>query len=483
MRTLEPDIFDVVRELETRSNAFDIRNFCFPEQLAFIEDPARFKAADCSRRAGKTVGIAADLINTARAHPDMACLYITLSRLNAKRILWRDLLAINRQFNIGGRANETELTLTLPNRHIIYLSGAKDKGEIEKYRGFPLKKVYIDEAQSFRTHIEELVNDVLAKSLYDYNGSLSLTGTPPPIPVGFFHDCVHSPAWSRHSWTMMQNPHLKLKSGRDPMDLILEDCRRMGVSIDDPRIQRECFGKWTVDFSSLVFQYSWELNHYDVLPGPESAKWSYVVGVDLGFDDADAIAVLGWSDKSPETYLVEESVKTKQGITELSQQLDDVIKRYNPMAVVMDTGGLGKKIAEEMRKRYALPIKAAEKSRKFEFIKLLNDAMRTRKLMAKKDSLFAQDAKLVEWDREKSKLNGDKLVVSEAFHSDIADAVLYAYRESLHWLHVPEVTKPKTGSAEWLKMQEEAMWENVQKSLKNDADDPANWPDPAEGWS
>lgn len=456
---------------------FSVKNFCFKEQLAFVEDPARFKAADCSRRAGKTVGIAADLIDTARNHPDMACLYITLSRLNAKRILWRDLLAINRDYNMGGRPHETELTLTMPNGHIIYLSGAKDKSEVEKYRGFPLKKVYIDEAQAFRPYIQELVDDVLAKALYDYNGSLALTGTPPPIPVGFFHDCVHSNAWSRHSWTMFQNPHLKLKSGRDPMELVLEDCQRMGVSIDDPRIQRECFGKWTVDLSSLVFKYDEARNDYAGLPS--ALKWSYVIGVDVGYDDADAISVLGWRDQVPESFLVEEDIARKQGITELSHKLDRLIKKYDPVSVVLDTGGLGKKIAEEMRKRYSLPIKAAEKSRKFEYIELLNDAMRTGRFFAKKDSTFAMDCRLVEWDRAKS--TGDKLVVSDAFHSDATDSVLYAWRESLAWLEQPEKVKPKTGSREWQQMQEEAMWENVSKRQKDDDDDPAAWPKP-EGW-
>lgn len=463
-------------EMERRVSApkFEIETFCFKQQLAFITDTARFKAADCSRRAGKTVGIAADLVDTALKNPNQASLYITLSRLNAKRILWRDLLAINKNHNLGGKPHEAELTLTLPNSHIIYLSGAKDKTEVEKYRGFPLKKIYIDEAQSFRSYIQELVDDVLAKSLYDYNGSLSLTGTPPPIPVGFFHDCVHNPHWSRHSWTMFDNPHLKVKSGREPMDLVLEDCKRMGVSIDDPRIQRECFGKWTVDMSSLVFRYDADKNHFEERPNDK--QWSYVLGVDLGYDDSDAIAVLGWPSGEPRTYLVEENVARKQGITELADKIDRLINKYNPMAVVMDTGGLGKKIAEEMRKRYSLPIKAAEKARKFEYIEVLNDALRTERFFAKKDSAFAQDSCLVEWDRDKS--SGDKLVVSEAFHSDITDAVLYAFREALHWLHVPEAPKAKTGTQAWFAAQEQAIVEGLEKDLRKDADDPNEWATP-----
>lgn len=466
---------DILAELEARANGFRLEKFCFPEQLAFIRDEARFKAADCSRRAGKTVGIAADLIDTARQWPDMACLYITLSRLNAKRILWRDLLAINRDYSLGGKPHETELTMTMPNGHIIYLSGAKDKSEVEKYRGFPLKKIYIDEAQAFRSYIKELVDDVLAKSLYDHNGSLALTGTPPPIPVGYFHDCVHSPKWSRHSWTMLQNPFLKIKSGREPMELILEDCERMGVGIDDPKIQRECFGKWTRDTNSLVLR--WDPKN-DYSEGPPSQGRMHVLGVDLGFDDADAIACIGWTKDSPAAYLIEESIKRKQGITELVGEIEGFIQRYDPQAIVMDTGGLGKKIAEELRRRYALPIKAAEKTRKFEFIELLNDAMRTGRFFAKKDSVFVADSFRLEWNKDKS--NGDRRVVADTFHSDIADAALYAFREALHWLHVPEKPKPKYGSTDWQKEEAERMEAAALKAFEsaNDFDDPAMWQPP-----
>lgn len=471
------DMEELLAELARRGGAFDIRNFCFPEQLAFIQDPARFKVADCSRRAGKTVGIAADFIDTALRYPDMACLYLTLSRLNAKRILWRDLLAINRDYQLGGKPHETELTLTMPNGHIIYLSGAKDKSEVEKFRGFPLKKVYIDEAQSFRSYIKDLVDDVLSKSLYDFNGTLSLTGTPPPIPVGYFHECAHSKEWSRHSWTMLQNPFLKEKSGRDPMELILEDCKRMGVGLDDPGIQRECFGKWTIDLNSLVFRYGPE-NHYDGEFGGSDCQ--YIIGVDLGYTDSDALAVIGWRRHSRECFLVREVIRQKQGISELASQLGDLIHQYDPISVVMDTGGLGLKIAEELRKRYQLPIKAAEKARKFEFIELLNDAMRTKRFFAKKTSQFAQDCYLVEWDKDKS--TGDRLVVSDRFHSDITDAALYAFRESLHWLEEPAKTKPKTGSREWLKAQEEKIWEDVSSQMTKDRDDPGNWKEPMD-WS
>lgn len=450
--------------------SFDLRRFCFKEQLDFITSPATFKTGVCSRRSGKTIACAADLTDTALRHDGVVCLYITLSRKNAKRIIWPELLKLNREFNLGGRLNETDLSITFPNKSVIYCSGAKDKSEIENFRGLPLKKVYVDECQSFRSYIEELIDDVLSKALFDYNGTLCLIGTPGMVPAGYFYDCSHSSQWANFKWTMFQNPHLEKKSGKPVLELVEADCSRMGVAMDHPKIQRECYGKWVVDGESLVFKYDGLRNGYIERPILIGA-WEYVIGVDIGFDDADAIGVIGWHPKAKEVYLVEEKVTRKQGITELVEQIDHLIKKYNPLKVVMDTGGLGKKIAEEIRKRYAIPIHAAEKARKFEYIELLNDALRTGRFYAKSNSTFAQDCMLIEWEKT---LDPTKLKISDNYHSDIADAVLYAYRESLHWLHEPEPKKIEINTHEWFHKQEKEMEQAALLRINNKEDDILN---------
>ncbi len=400
------------------------------------------------------------------------CLYITLKRVNAKRIIWPELLKINREYNLGGIPNESDLALKFPNESVIYCSGAKDKSEIENFRGLALKKVYIDECQSFRPHIEELIDDVISKALFDYSGHLCLIGTPGMVPAGYFYKCAISNAWSHHAWTMFNNPYLERKSGKPVLTLVQDDCTRMGVEITHPKIQRECYGRWVTDLDFLVFKYNAEKNHYGQID--YSRDWEFVIGVDLGFDDADAIAVVGWHKHQKIAYLIREEVRTKQGITELSEQLELLIKEFSPLKVVMDTGGLGKKIAEEMRRRYTLPIVAAEKVRKFEFIELLNDAMRTGRFYAKKDGRFAQDSLLVEWDRDVT--NPDKLKVSEGYHSDICDAVLYAFRESLHWLSDAAPIKLIPLTPPWYQKQIQEMEEAALRQLESEkADD--MWPD------
>ena len=84
----------------------------------------------------------------------------------------------------------------------------------------------------------------------------------------------------------------------------------------------------------------------------------------------------------------------------------------------MDAGALGKKIQEEILTRHGVNLEAAEKSRKVEFIELLNDDLRTAKFKAFKGSLFEEDCMLLQWDKESKIRNPDRPKISDTYHSD-----------------------------------------------------------------
>lgn len=473
---LVPDIRPYVAELERRKNVFTAERYCFPEQLKFVRDKSRFKTGCCSRRAGKSIGAAAYFYETGLARSNISMLYLAPTLKQAKRILWKPLKDIAKDRDIPVKFNDSEYTVTFENGSILYLSGAKDASEVSKYLGYPLALVIIDESQAFRAYLQELVDDVLGPTLYDYAGTVVLLGTPGPVPAGYFYETTNNKHWSHHHWTMFQNPYLKIKSGRDPLELVLEDCDRMGLTLESPRIQRNAYGRWVVDSDSLVFRYGPHNHFADLPPGKD---WTYVIGADLGWSDADAVAVIGWCELGPEVYLIEEWIRAKSGITELAQTLQGMVENYSPLGIVMDTAGLGTKIAEECRRRFGLPIEATKKSEKYAHIELLNDAMRRGHFRAKNSSRFAQDCYLVEWDRDKS--TGDRLVIADAYHSDICDAVLYAYRKALGWLYTPPPKKIKSGSDEWMKKQEAAHIARLEREVAGEDDggltEPGDWPD------
>lgn len=448
---------------KTEDKAFDLKEFLFPEQLAFVEDPALEKIALCSRRSGKTIACAADLIKTAIESPGVVCLYITLSRNNAKKIVWKELKKINRNYNLRGEENLSELSITFPNGSTVYLSGAKDMSEIEKFRGLALKLVYIDEAQSFRAYIKDLVDEAIGPTLADYSGKLCLIGTPPPVPNGYFYETFtnNKNSFAKHAWTFWNNPFLVKTSGKSHQQILDRELSRRGVESTDPSIRREWFGECVVDSNSLLIHYDKLKNNYDMMPQP--SNMTYILGVDIGFNDADALAVLAWGDHTPNVYLVEEHLATKQDITSLMNNIETLRKKYPISKMVIDAGALGKKITEELVRRHQIPLEAADKARKMENIALLNDFLRTGRFKAKPDSKFAQDSFLVEIDRDKS--TPERIKVSDRYHSDIIDAVLYAFKKAYAYTYEEAAKKPRYGSKEWADQQQNDMFEAERDGL------------------
>jgi hypothetical protein len=443
------------------TNAFGKpRGLSFPKQDAFVCDPARFLAALCTRRAGKSNGLARRYIKTMQKYPRCLCPYLALTRDSAKNIMWDMLKEHAEEEKVRATFTEHNLTMTIDNGARLQLFGADMKNFIRRLKGIKTPGAGIDEAQDFGPHLITLVDDVLTPATIDYpDGWLALTGTPGPIPFGYFYDVTGEGkfGFSVHQWTIYDNPYIN-----DAEGFVNNLIEKKQWAPDNPTLLREWRGKWVLDLDALVYKYSKERNHYESVDAQRD--FEFVVGVDLGFDDADAIAVVGWHKHHKVAYLLHEQVDAGQTITQLAEKIDAVITKYNPLKVVMDTGGLGKKIAEEMRRRYTLPIVAAEKVRKFEFIELLNDAMRMGRFFAKKDSRFAEDCGRIKWETDL--VNPEKPKISDNFHSDIADAVLYAYREALHWLTEPAPVKLVPLTPAWMQKQEQDMEEAAQAALR-----------------
>ena len=443
-------------EWTPRAREIDLCADTFAPQRAFVEEAATFATADTGRRAGKSEGIARWLLAIERAKPRAPLLYFTLTRGDAKRIMAEPLKALIAKHDLGLQWRESSQTFQRGGVDRIYLTGCNNQTEIGKMRGSGWGAVAGDEAQNFPAYLKPLVEESLTPALMDYDGAIRLTGTPGPVPVGYFYECTRSPQWAHHKWTPFDNPHVNAKKLLDRVKAL------RGITEDHPSIQREFFGRWTYDASALVIAWNAARNGYEV---PKAPLTDFVIGIDIGFDDADAIAVLGWRPGEPNLYLVEEHVLAKQSITELAERLRELHAKYDPMAMVADTGGLGKKIVDEIRKRTSLAIDAAEKERKLEHIELLNDALRTGRMFARRDSRFAADALLCEWDRS----NPEKPKISDRFHSDVIDAVLYAFRRAMHWLHEPAVEPPRAGTPAWMAEEERRMEAMVEESIRNEA--------------
>jgi hypothetical protein len=436
----------------------------FGPQNEFINDGSRFIVAQCSRRSGKTNGLAIRFFKTLEKHPRSQCVYLALTRESAKDIMWPVLQELNTIHQLGCTFVDSTLTMTHSNGAKLRLLGADMSNFIKRLRGRKYPGVAIDEAQDFSGHLQSLIDDVLTPATADYeDGWIALTGTPGPVPQGYFFDITQRRryGYSFHGWTLYENPYMP-----NPQAFVEELKLKREWEDTNPTLLREYRNKWVLDVESLWVRYKEDKNHFQELPKLANPhRYDYILGIDIGFRDADALAVLAFTDASPTTYLIEELITTKQDVTDLANQIKDLQQKYGGFShMVMDAGALGIKVAEELRRRFQLPLKSADKTRKQENVEFLNDALRTGKFKAKSGSRFAQDSFLVQIDWDKT--TPDKIVVKKNYHSDIIDAVLYGFKLSPAYAYQDPPKRAKAGTPEWVREEEDRMKDDHIERLK-----------------
>lgn len=431
--------------------AVDLVQLTHPKQLAFMLDQADQVVAMCGRRAGKTSGARLLLVKSAVDHPGSISVVVAPTRAEAKKLYWSSLQRLLRSLDIGFIPNGTDLVLRLPNASEIWLAGARDARQIERLRGHAFKLVIIDEAQSIRDDIlRTVVEDILQWALVDYQGRLLVLGTPPPVPVGWFVeryngvDAHGKPVlgWSRHHLTLFDNA--KMPGGQAAVVAYLEKLRReRGITEGTPTYRREVLGELVLDASQLVLSaFDLEASVYWPNELPEGIP-TVVMGVDIGYQDADAIADLGRYAASNDLWLVEEWEKNHQTEEQLGDEIKLHVDRWHPIAKVADTGGGGKKTVAGIAQRLGMEIEAAHKPSVVEQFQRLNDEFRARGDMGKSrlrvpaGGIAARDAVRMAWEPKKI---GQK--VAKVPHSNILPALSYGYSRMSRYLAALPAEEP-----------------------------------------
>ncbi len=178
----------------------------------------------------------------------------------------------------------------------------------------------------------------------------------------------------------------------------------------------------------------------------------FAIAVDVGWTDADAIGVLGWNDRRPDLWLVEEDVTAEQVDTDLEAKILFLRDKYarmsvDPVPVIGDHGGGGKKTLESINKRnkHGLYIQPAQKNPgdKMAAAELLRLDVKKGFFHCRPDSKFADEAAVLEWAYNSA---GHKVfpdnVRKLGRHFDMTHVVLYGMQKARHFRAVP-VVPPK----------------------------------------
>lgn len=425
----------------------------FRLQTDFINNPARLKVLFSTRRAAKSYTDGLHLIKDAQETPRVNCLYIGLTRDSAKKIMWKDVLKdINRKKNLKIKFNETLLTATLPNGSVIYLMGAdSNEREKDKALGQKYKCVVIDEAASFRIDLRELVYGILKPATVDLGGTIILSGTSGNLVKGLFYDITtdKEPGWFVATWTAYDNPYVK-----DQWTEEIEDIKLNRPLFLETALYKQWYlNQWVIDDTKLVYKFSNTRNHYDALPKYSRGDWTYLLGVDLGYDDDSAFAVVAYHTFDRCLYIIEVFKKKGMDITDVANKIKYFQKRFEISRVVID--GSAKQSVKEIQNRHELALECADKTGKADFIEIMNSELiqGNIKLSALAGPLRDEYLALI-WDDKSIKRQEHPSLPNHA-----CDAALYVWRYCYQYISKMPDVKPKAGSSAWYEEQERLMLE------------------------
>lgn len=403
----------------------------FAEQRGYVVDGSKYLAALCGRRSGKSYGNALRLKRAADRFPGEVCLYVSKTKSNSRKIVGRALMELSRKFDWGMRLKEIDgrLHALWPNGSQTWLAGAEHQVDFDLFRGDKFPEVQIDEAQLY-PYLDGVINDVLEACVSDFSGTIVLSGTPAPVPSGFFHAITTGegvdgegraiPKWPTHSWTVAENTFFQEGKGGEYREALR---LRRGWDLNHPTLRREWFGEWVRDDGALIFPYDGLRNGWDgKLPYGE---FLHVIAVDLGASPTDAttaFAVLAFRHGFPEVFVRESYKRAGMIPSKIAAELELLRQKYEPMAIVVDAGGLGGGYVEEFRLRYGIPAEPAKKADKAGRIELTRGDLRSGlvKINPFENKALLDEMALMQWDE-------DGTGFDDRFPDHLLDAWVYGH--------------------------------------------------------
>lgn len=440
--------------------AKELRDRMFPKQQAFWTCEGMFASALCTRRAGKSEGGKLEMLATALDIPNANILYGTLTKDKAKAICWAPTMRLLSELGLRRvergdlfeedgdfKTDETRMEITFKNGAKIKLTGFDSSPkEIDKVLGEPYDLVILDEVQSFKGNVGDLVYKRLHITVAERRGRIRMTGTPGDVRLGFFYDVnctdkLQKFKWDLHKWSWKDNvgrsTH-KTTEGmlmRDILQQELDEILKINPRfIETAEYAQEWCGEYFVDVDNLVYKFNPLENVYE----NEPVITDCILGIDLGWHDETAMTVLGWSDQAPYLYQLDEYYESKVDLDTVAEKALEFKAQYPIIDMVIDSQNTqGIKTIEN---RYNIGFTSADKMGKFEHIRLLNTDLRRGKVKFKESATWISEAsKLKKKTTAKEGENG-KVTEDPKAPNHMTDAVLYGYLRARHfWYREQEV--------------------------------------------
>lgn len=465
-----------ISEKTPQESTFDWHSIAFDRQIQAIEDPHRMKAYFTTRRGAKSYTDGIEMIKNGMETPGCNLLYLGLTTGSAFGIIWKDVLKhIDNKCNLGIQfVTSPRPEARFPNGSNIYISGVDiDENERKKLFGRKYKHIVIDEAALFGIDLRDLVYVVLRPALTDMRGTLVLSGMASDITRGLFYDITvgKEAGWSLHKWSAHDNPHVATQWAEE-LDFIAKQQPHL---VGTARYRQAYLNEWVVDEDKLVYKFDSVRNVFQQRPAHLSPTgWTYVLGVDTGWEDDNAFVLTAFHENDPTLYVVRTFNQPKMTFDQVTAKIQEFMsdKDMPPAKIIID--GANKQGVESMRQRSGIPFEFADKIGKVDFIEMLNGDLIQGKIKINQGcSSLIDELKALIW-----KSDGGIILVPKReeprLPNHLCDAFLYAWRNGYHHMFAPLPKKSIVGSREWYIEQSNDIWEREREYLTDQ--NSSGWP-------
>lgn len=401
-----------------------------------------------SRRTGKTTSDCAILCYVC-LNPGTHALYVNITMKQAEKQLFDPEQGIEHWAEVAGlkvsKTDKTEGFIYFSNGSFIQYGSNQNKASADKYRGFKYRLIIIDEI-GHQSNLDYLLNEVLTPAQADYGDRYTIlyTGTPSRVPRHFstkmFED--ENNGIKKFNWSMIDNPFLP-----NPRQFIEEQCKKKGLSIDSPFIQREYFGKFVADTEALVIP---KRTYYDSKENIGTLD-GIIIGVDYGYTDNNAIVSVGFNRSKKKAWVLSEDKFNRATVSEVMNKIENVYnemkKKSDEIVIYADTNE--QSITADLRIKRNLPAFNCYKYSKAYAIETLSEVCRNGALSIFKDGVLDQEMEQTLYKRDED----DKIIPEiddDTFHPDALFALLYAMRRVFHELDYEDV--------KWTESEDERLW-------------------------
>lgn len=446
-----------------KKGELDILESAFPKQKEFITDPHRRKTGWCTRRSAKSYTGGLYLADTMLKHAGVNCLYLGLTRLSAKGIIWKDILkTIDTKYDLGFTFNGTELTATAPNGSVTYVTGVDaEDDEMHKLLGKKWKLVILDEAQAYSIDLRALIYGILGPAVIDQGGTICMMGTAGNITKGLFYDVTNQkePGWKLFEWTAYDNPFVAKQWADD-----IEDIRKSRPLFMETALFNQWYlNKWVVDEAAKVYRFDNDRDSIKHLP-MDIVDWRYVLGIDLAHSPDSTSFVVGcYNEIDPTLYFKYAKKFEKFDITDVANKTKELESIYKFDVKLVD--GANKQAVAELNNRHGLNLIVADKTGKVDFIKIMNDEFVQKKIKLLPDTQDLKDEyNSLIWEIDANGTIKEPRREHPTLHNDACDAALYLWRYCFTYLLKEKLPfKDKAIQTVWERDHIEKLQEQVRK--------------------